>query len=314
MLNRLRKYINYYRNMKKIIVIGSSNVDLTARVRSLPRPGETIGGARLHQANGGKGANQAVAAARMGADVVFLTCLGNDANGEMLASQFAADGIDTSKIKFSATPTGTALIFVDDNAENCIAVAPGSNNDLLPADVEAIRDCIAEAAFLLVQLEIPMPTVERSILLADSLGVKVIVNPAPMNGLKDELFPHIWLITPNETEAEVLTGITIKCEEDARVAARVLMDKGARNVIITLGCKGSLVCTPDGCTLVPARKVQAVDTTGAGDAYNGALVAALAEGKSMEEAAKLATLASSISVTRMGAQTSAPYRKEIDNI
>lgn len=300
--------------MDKIIVIGSSNVDLTARVRTLPRPGETIGGARLHQANGGKGANQAVAAARLGADVLFLTCLGNDANGEMLASQFASDGIDTSKIKFSATPTGTALIFVDDNAENCIAVAPGSNNDLLPEDVDAIKDRMADSAYLLVQLEIPMPTVEHSILLADSLGVKVIVNPAPMNALREDLFSHIWLLTPNETEAEALTGVVIGSEEDARTAAAHLMEKGVENVIITLGSKGSLVCTPEASTFVPARKVQALDTTGAGDAYNGALVAALSEGRSLVEAAKIATIASSIAVTRMGAQTSAPYRKEIDII
>lgn len=300
--------------MDKIIVIGSSNVDLTARVRTLPRPGETIGGARLHQANGGKGANQAVAAARLGADVLFLTCLGNDANGEMLASQFASDGIDTSKIKFSATPTGTALIFVDDNAENCIAVAPGSNNDLLPEDVDAIKDKMADSAYLLVQLEIPMPTVEHSILLADSLGVKVIVNPAPMNALREDIFSHIWLLTPNETEAEALTGVVIGSEEDARTAAAHLMEKGVENVIITLGSKGSLVCTPEASTFVPARKVQALDTTGAGDAYNGALVAALSEGRSLVEAAKIATIASSIAVTRMGAQTSAPYRKEIDII
>ena len=300
--------------MDKIIVIGSSNVDLTARVRTLPRPGETIGGARLHQANGGKGANQAVAAARLGADVLFLTCLGNDANGEMLASPFASDGIDTSKIKFSATPTGTALIFVDDNAENCIAVAPGSNNDLLPEDVDAIKDRMADSAYLLVQLEIPMPTVEHSILLADSLGVKVIVNPAPMNALREDLFSHIWLLTPNETEAEALTGVVIGSEEDARTAAAHLMEKGVENVIITLGSKGSLVCTPEASTFVPARKVQALDTTGAGDAYNGALVAALSEGRSLVEAAKIATIASSIAVTRMGAQTSAPYRKEIDII
>lgn len=300
--------------MEKIIVIGSSNVDLTARVRTLPRPGETIGGARLHQANGGKGANQAVAAARLGADVLFLTCLGNDANGEMLASQFASDGIDTSKIKFSATPTGTALIFVDDNAENCIAVAPGSNNDLLPEDVDAIKDKMADSAYLLVQLEIPMPTVEHSILLADSLGVKVIVNPAPMNALREDIFSHIWLLTPNETEAEALTGVVIGSEEDARTAAAHLMEKGVENVIITLGSKGSLVCTPEASTFVPARKVQALDTTGAGDAYNGALVAALSEGRSLVEAAKIATIASSIAVTRMGAQTSAPYRKEIDII
>ncbi len=300
--------------MQKIIVIGSSNVDLTARVRTLPRPGETIGGARLHQANGGKGANQAVAAARLGADVTFLTCLGNDANGEMLSAQFAAEGIDTSKIKFSATPTGTALIFVDDNAENCIAVAPGSNNDLLPADVEGIRDSISAAAYLLLQLEIPMATVEKAILLADEAGVRTILNPAPMAPLSDEILKHVWLITPNQTEAHSLTGIAVNDEEDARKAAEALFAKGVGNVIITMGSKGSLVCTPDETTFVPARKVKAVDTTGAGDVYNGALVAALAEGKSLVDAAGIATAASSIAVTRMGAQTSAPHRNELDNI
>lgn len=300
--------------MQKIIVIGSSNVDLTARVRTLPRPGETIGGARLHQANGGKGANQAVAAARLGADVTFLTCLGNDANGEMLSAQFAAEGIDTSKIKFSATPTGTALIFVDDNAENCIAVAPGSNNDLLPADVEGIRDSISGAAYMLLQLEIPMPTVEKAILLADEAGVRTILNPAPMAPLSDGILKHVWLLTPNQTEAHSLTGIAVNDEEDARKAADALLAKGVDNVIITMGSKGSLVCTPGETTFVPARKVKAVDTTGAGDVYNGALVAALAEGKSLVDAAGIATAASSIAVTRMGAQTSAPHRNELDNI
>ena len=300
--------------MKKIIVVGSSNVDLTARVKRLPRPGETIGGATLLRANGGKGANQAVAAARMGANVMFLTCLGNDASGEMLSTQFAADGIDTSCIKLSATPTGTALIFVDDNAENCIAVAPGANNDLLPSDIDAARKCIEGAEYLLVQLEIPMPTVVRSVELADSLGIKTILNPAPMCPVPEELFGHIWLITPNQTEAEQLTGIHVDSEENARKAADALFAKGVKNVIITLGCKGSLVCTPEESKLVPARKVQAVDTTGAGDVYNGALAAALSEGKSLVEAAGLATLASSVAVTRMGAQTSAPYRNEVDNI
>lgn len=289
-------------------------MDLTARVRTLPRPGETIGGARLHQANGGKGANQAVAAARLGADVTFLTCLGNDANGEMLSAQFAAEGIDTSKIKFSATPTGTALIFVDDNAENCIAVAPGSNNDLLPADVEGIRDSISGAAYMLLQLEIPMPTVDKAILLADEAGVRTILNPAPMAPLSDGILKHVWLLTPNQTEAHSLTGIAVNDEEDARKAADALLSKGVGNVIITMGSKGSLVCTPWETTFVPARKVKAVDTTGAGDVYNGALVAALAEGKSLVSAARIATAASAVAVTRMGAQTSAPHRNELEII
>lgn len=300
--------------MKRIVVVGSSNVDLTARVRSLPHPGETVGGATLLKANGGKGANQAVAAARMGGDVVFLTCLGNDASGEMLSAQFAADGIDTSCIKLSATPTGTALIFVDDNAENCIAVAPGSNNDLLPADIDAARSFIEGAGYLLVQLEIPMPTVVRSVELADSMGIRTILNPAPMNPVPNELFSHIWLITPNQTEAEQLTGIRVVSEDDARKAADALFAKGVQNVIVTMGSKGSMVCTPETAVFVPSRKVQAVDTTGAGDVYNGTLVAALAEGRTLTEAARLATLASSVAVTRMGAQTSAPYRNEIDNI
>ena len=300
--------------MKKIIVVGSSNVDLTVRVRRLPLPGETIRGATLLRTNGGKGANQAVAAARLGADVVFITCLGNDASGGMLSAQFAADGIDTSCIKLSATPTGTALIFVDDNAENCIAVAPGSNNDLLPADIDAARSTMEGASYLLVQLVIPMPTVVRAVELAHSLGIKTIMNPAPMNPVPEDLFSRIWLITPNQTEAEQLTGVHVASEDAAARAAEVLFAKGIKNVIVTMGSKGSLVCTPEGREFVPSRKVKAIDTTGAGDVYNGALVAALSQGKSLIEAARVATLASSIAVTRMGAQTSAPYANEIESL
>ena len=300
--------------MKKIIVVGSSNVDLTVRVRRLPLPGETIRGATLLRTNGGKGANQAVAAARLGADVVFITCLGNDASGGMLSAQFAADGIDTSCIKLSATPTGTALIFVDDNAENCIAVAPGSNNDLLPADIDAARSTMEGASYLLVQLVIPMPTVVRAVELAHSLGIKTIMNPAPMNPVPEDLFSRIWLITPNQTEAEQLTGVHVESEDDAARAAEVLFAKGVKNVIVTMGSKGSLVCTQEGREFVPSRKVKAIDTTGAGDVYNGALVAALSQGKSLIEAARIATLASSIAVTRMGAQTSAPYANEIESL
>ena len=300
--------------MKKIIVVGSSNVDLTVRVRRLPLPGETIRGATLLRTNGGKGANQAVAAARLGADVVFITCLGNDASGGMLSAQFAADGIDTSCIKLSATPTGTALIFVDDNAENCIAVAPGSNNDLLPADIDAARSTMEGASYLLVQLVIPMPTVVRAVELAHSLGIKTIMNPAPMNPVPEDLFSRIWLITPNQTEAEQLTGVHVESEDDAARAAEVLFAKGVKNVIVTMGSKGSLVCTPEALEFVPSRKVKAIDTTGAGDVYNGALVAALSQGKSLIEAARVATLASSIAVTRMGAQTSAPYANEIESL
>ena len=232
----------------------------------------------------------------------------------MLSAQFAADGIDTSCIKLSATPTGTALIFVDDNAENCIAVAPGSNNDLLPADIDAARSTMEGASYLLVQLVIPMPTVVRAVELAHSLGIKTIMNPAPMNPVPEDLFSRIWLITPNQTEAEQLTGVHVESEDDAARAAEVLFAKGIKNVIVTMGSKGSLVCTPEGREFVPSRKVKAIDTTGAGDVYNGALVAALSQGKSLIEAARIATLASSIAVTRMGAQTSAPYANEIESL
>ena len=300
--------------MKKIVIIGSANLDLTARVRTLPKPGETVGGGILIQANGGKGANQAVAAARLGADVTLLTSLGKDASGEKLAADFVKEGIDTSKIKFSHIPTGTALIFVDDNAENCIAVAPGSNNDLLPEDVDRIAEDLKEAAFMLIQLEIPMSSVERAVSLAYSFGTKVILNPAPMAPLSRELLSHLWLITPNETEAEKLTGIHIESEDDAGEAAGRLFEQGVENVIITLGSKGSMVCTRRRFEFVPSRPVKAVDTTGAGDCYNGALIAALAEGKDIFQAAHVATQAAAISVTRLGAQTSAPYRIEIENI
>lgn len=300
--------------MNRIVIIGSSNVDLTAMVKSLPRPGETVGGAKLIQANGGKGANQAVAAARLGAEVLLLTCLGKDANGESLAKHLSAEGIDTSKIKYSSSPTGTALIFVDDNAENCIAVAPGSNMDLMPADVNEISEELKGAAYLLLQMELPMATVEWAVKLSDTLGTKVVLNPAPMSPVSDELLSHVWLLTPNETEAEKLTGITIHSEDDARLAADKLFAKGVKNVIITMGSKGSLVCTRERSEFVPSRKVKAIDTTGAGDCYNGTLVAALAEGKDLFDAARIATAAAAIAVTRMGAQTAAPYRKEIDII
>lgn len=298
--------------MGKIIIIGSSNLDITARIKTLPKPGETVGGGRLCHAGGGKGANQAVAAARLGADVTFVTCVGGDDSGNRMARQFGAEGIDTSRIKVSDSPTGTALIFVDDNGENCIAVTPGANDDLLPEDVEAVRDRIEASSYMLLQLEIPMPTVLKAIDIAAENGVKVVLNPAPMKILPDDIFKKLYLISPNEIEAETLTGIHIESEDDARRAADALMMKGVKNVIVTMGSAGSFVCTEKHSCFVPAAKANAIDTTAAGDVYNGAIVAALAKGKSIEEAAVFATKASGISVTRMGAQTSAPYRNEID--
>ena len=302
--------------MSKIVVAGSSNIDMTAYVKSLPRPGETIGGGRFMQANGGKGANQAVSAGRLGGDVLFLTCVGDDMQGRMLKDVFAADGIHTECMKFSPnSPTGTALIFVADDGENCIAVAPGANRELLPEDIDAAADLLSKAEYLLMQLEIPLETVYHAVDLAYEAGVKVVLNPAPFSdAIPVEVLSKLWLITPNETEAEKLTGIKIGSAGDAFQAADFLLSQGVKNVIITLGSSGSIICNADTHELVPARKVTAVDTVGAGDVYNGALVTALSEGKSLVEAARFATVASSIAVTRPGAQTGVPHRAEVDEI
>lgn len=300
--------------MGKIIVAGSSNIDMTAYVKTLPRPGETIGDGRFLQANGGKGANQAVAAARLGGDVTFLTCVGDDMQGRMLREVFAADGIHTEYMKFStSSPTGTALIFVADDGENCIAVAPGANGELLPEDIDAADSAFAGASWLLMQLEIPLETVYHAVDVAFEKGIKVILNPAPCSDtIPVEVLRKLWLITPNETEAEKLTGIKISSVDDAYRAADFLLSQGVQNVIVTLGSSGSVICNAASREFVPARKVEAVDTVGAGDVYSGALVTALSEGKSLPEAARFATLASSIAVTRPGAQTGVPRRPEVD--
>lgn len=300
--------------MGKIIVVGSSNIDMTAYVKTLPRPGETIGDGRFLQANGGKGANQAVSAARLGGDVVFLTCVGDDLQGRMLQKVFASDGIHTEHMKFSVnSPTGTALIFVADDGENCIAVAPGANGELIPEDIDAAGSTVADASWLLLQLEVPLKTVFHAVDVAFTKGIKVVLNPAPISGaIPPEVLRKLWLITPNETEAEKLTGIRIDSVEDAYRAAEALLAQGVQNVIVTLGSTGSVICNASSKEFVPAREVVAVDTVGAGDVYNGALVTALSEGKSLPEAAHFATVASSIAVTRPGAQTGVPHRPEVD--
>lgn len=299
--------------MSKILIIGSSNIDMVARVAHLPRPGETVGDAVFMQANGGKGANQAVAAARLGGDVMFISCVGDDANGAMLRKQFAADGIDTSElITVADTPTGTALIFVSHDSENCIAVAPGANYALTPDVVEAKAEHIAAAEYVLLQNEIPQASVALAIEKAYAAGAKAVLNPAPAMPIDDALLAKLYLITPNETEAQMLTGIAIDTSDDAVRAADALLEKGVQNVIITLGSKGAFVKNSDTQAFVPAFKVEAVDTTAAGDVFNGALLVALSEGKALVDAVRFASRCSSVAVTRMGAQTSVPYRAEID--
>ncbi len=303
----------YLLTMSKILIIGSSNIDLIACVKHLPAPGETVGEARFMQSNGGKGANQAVAAARLGGDVTFVSCLGDDANAASLRQQFSNDGIDTrALLTASHTPTGTALIYVAEDGENCIAVAPGANRLLGPEAIDALTDRIAEADYLLLQLEIPMESVARAIEKAAEVGTRVILNPAPAHPIADELLRKIYLITPNRSESEILTGCQVRTPQEASEAAARLLEKGVENVIITLGCHGALIRTPHAETIVPACKVTAVDTTAAGDVFNGALVVALAEGMTLVEGARFAARCSAVSVTRPGAQTSIPWRSEID--
>lgn len=299
--------------MSRILVLGSTNIDIVAQMKNLPLPGETVGDAVMKQANGGKGANQAVAAARLGGEVTFLTSLGDDINGHRLVSELSADGINMDFAKLTSdAPTGTALIFVAENGENCIAVVPGANALFSPEDVDREADQIRKADYLLLQQEIPEPTVIKAIDVAFSAGVKVVLNPAPMRHIPEEVFHKLYMITPNETETSKIINSPVTSEDETIKAAESLIRKGVENVIITMGSRGSLICNVDGVRKVPSRKVKAVDTTAAGDVYNGALLTALSENKTIDEAAKFATIASSIAVTRLGAQPSIPYRNEVD--
>lgn len=301
--------------MSKILVVGSSNVDMVAKVGHLPCPGETVGDAVYMQANGGKGANQAIAAKRLGGDVAFVTCLGDDSNSEMLQKQFAAEGLDIENIQISkGTHTGTALIFVSDEGENCIAVAPGANKCIQLGDIDKIKDLIADSEYVLVQQEIPIATVEYLIDCAWHMGKKVILNPAPASKMSESSLGKLYLITPNESESEFITGVKVVDAASVEKAAGALLDKGVQNVILTLGSNGSFLKNRTTSKQFGVRKVKAVDTTAAGDVFNGALTVALSEGKSFEDAIHFATVSSSISITRMGAQSSIPYREEVDKL
>lgn len=301
--------------MKEILVIGSSNTDMVIKTKKMPVPGETVLGGTFLLNPGGKGANQAVAATRLGGRTTFVTKRGNDLFGNQTVGLLMREGIDTENIiKDPELPSGVALIIVDSKGENTIVVAPGSNGNLQPGDLPSdIFDC-KRYELLLLQLEIPMETVEYAASRAAGCGMKVIINPAPAPAkpFSDRLLSNTWLLTPNESEAEAISGISIIDTESAELAARTMMAKGAKNIIITFGAKGAYVKSDDFTGMVPGIKVKAVDTTAAGDVFNGALAVALAEGKSLRDAVLFANKAASISVTRMGAQASAPFRNEID--
>ncbi len=298
--------------MSRIIVIGSSNTDMVIKSRKLPAPGETILGGTFLMNPGGKGANQAVAAARLGGNVTFVTKVGNDMFGSEAIGLFGNENIDTRYIiNDPVNPSGVALIIVDDNGENSIVVAPGSNGTLSAYDIKEEVFNNAEEDIYLMQLEIPLGTVEFVAQKAMSQNNRVILNPAPARQLSDDLLNSIFIITPNETEAEFLTGIKVSGTASAQKAASELHEKGVKNVIITMGSSGAYISTGSVSKMMSVVPVKAIDTTAAGDVFNGALAVALSEGKELEEAVIFANKASALSVTRMGAQASAPYRNEI---
>lgn len=296
-----------------IVIVGSSNTDMVIKADHLPAPGETILGGTFFMTQGGKGANQAVAAARLNGQVTFIAKIGADVFGKQSMQLYNNDRIDTTYITIDETkPSGVALINVDDNGENCIAVAPGANATLTVDDIHRAQTVLENASIILMQLEIPLLTVDHVANLAASRHIKLVLNPAPACKLSDTLLRKISIITPNEKEAEMLTGIKISDIDSAKEAAQILSQKGIETVIVTMGSEGALILHNDVFEVVPAAKVKAVDTTAAGDVFNGALVVAISEGKDVIPAVQFANAAAAISVTRLGAQASAPYRDEVD--
>ncbi len=298
-----------------IVVVGSSNTDMVIKAEKFPLPGETILGGEFFLFPGGKGANQAVAASRLGGSVTFVARLGNDIFGEQALQHFKTEGIQTDYIISDPVhPSGVALITVDANGENTIVVAQGSNGALSPDDVQQAKNAFDEAGILLMQLEIPIATVLHAAKIGKQSGKKVILNPAPAMSLPTELFGYLYIITPNKTETEMLTGVKITDSNSIRKAAEMMREKGVANVIITLGAEGAYIYNNDGGRQLAAPAVKAIDSTAAGDVFNGALAVAISEGKGLDEAVDFANQAAAISVTKMGAQASAPYRNELTSL
>jgi len=296
----------------KIVVVGSSNTDMVIKVKNLPKPGETVIGKEFYIAAGGKGANQAVAAARLGADVTFIAKVGKDMFGDRAIANFQESGINTDFVfRDEKNPSGVALIFVDEKGENSIAVSPGSNANLVKENIKLAIDEIKKAVIMLIQLEIPIETVEYAVNVAKQHNVKVILNPAPARKLSDQLLKRVDIITPNESEAEVLTGLKIVDDISAAKAAEALIQKGVGNVVITLGERGAFLYTKSDNMLIPTKRVNAVDTTAAGDAFNGGLAFALGSGMSLKDAIHFANFVGAYSVTRKGAQPSMPNYDEV---
>lgn len=297
--------------MQKLTVLGSINADHVIQVPYFPKPGETLSGQNYHIVYGGKGANQAVAAARLGAKVDFIACIGEDKIGLEMKQAFQKDGINTDSIAtIQSETTGIAMIQVADSGENSIVISAGANAHLTTDIVDKFKQKILDADALLMQLETPLDAIIYATKIAKQAGKHTVLNPAPAKALPDELLAQLTMITPNETEAEVLTGVKVVDEQSAAQAAAVFHQKGVAIVLITLGAKGVFISHNALQKIIPGFRVQAKDTTAAGDTFNGALVTALLEQKSLEEAIQFAHAAAAISVTRFGAQTSIPSRQE----
>ncbi|CAH8190857.1 MULTISPECIES: ribokinase [Vibrio] len=299
--------------MNQLVVLGSVNADHVLQVPSFPRPGETLHGRNYQVIPGGKGANQAVAAARLNADTGFIACVGDDAFGINIRESFKLDGINISGVKMQPNcPTGIAMIQVSDSGENSICISAEANAKLTAQVIESDLANIGAASYLLMQLETPIDGIIKAAQFAKENRTNVILNPAPARELPDTLLACVDVITPNETEAQVLTGITVDDDQSAQLAANELHKKGIEIVLITLGAKGVWLSQNGRGVLIPGFKVDATDTTAAGDTFNGALVTGLLEDMPLESAIKFAHAAAAISVTRFGAQTSIPTRKEVD--
>jgi ribokinase len=301
--------------VKPIVVIGSVNTDLVVHTAHLPRPGETVLGGGFRSFPGGKGANQAVAIARLEFPVALLGKLGKDPLGDDLLAALVSAGVGCEAVQRGNTPSGVALITIEDSGENSIVVAPGANAEVVPADIERHAELIRSAAMVLLQLEIPLATVEAVCGVLGACGVPLMLDPAPAQGLPDSVLEHVTWLTPNETEATSVLGraVALASADEAHEVAEELLALGAKNVILKLGSRGSFLATSDGKrAFVPAFTVLARDSTGAGDAYNGALAVALARGAPPKEAARYASAAAAISVSREGAQPSMPTRVEVE--
>jgi ribokinase len=293
----------------RICVVGSSNIDLTFRTARLPRPGETLPGKAFQMGYGGKGANQAVMAARLGGRVSMVSRVGNDVFGEDTLRNFRACGIDTTHVSRDTNqPTGTAAILVDDHAQNCIIVAPGANAGLTPTDIEAAESVIRQSDVVLFQLEVPVETTAAALRLARIAGVRTILNPAPAAALPNAFLELADLCVPNELELEILTNT----QADVEAAAKQLLGRGPKTVIVTLGERGALLVAASTVEHFPGLSVTPVDTSGAGDAFIGSLSVFLAESGDLRESIRGANVAAALSVTRCGTQSSFPTRLEVE--